>query len=46
MALVLFMRPQALGIEAQSALARLVPRFGPRLAPAVAIGAERAGEGL
>jgi lipopolysaccharide exporter len=40
MALVLFVRPQALGLEAQSALARLVPRFGPRLAPAVAVGAD------
>lgn len=45
MALVLFVRPQALGLEAQSALARLVPRFGPRLAPAVAVGADNAGDG-
>jgi lipopolysaccharide exporter len=45
MALVLFVRPQALGLEAQSALARLVPRFGPRLAPAVA-GADPAGDSL
>jgi O-antigen/teichoic acid export membrane protein len=34
MALVLFVRPQALGSEAQSALARLLPRFGPRLVTA------------
>jgi len=46
MALVLFVRPQALGLEAQSALARLVPRFGPRLAPAVPMGAEGAGDRL
>jgi lipopolysaccharide exporter len=44
MALVLFLRPQALGLEAQSALARLVPRFGPRLAPAV-VGADPVGDG-
>jgi O-antigen/teichoic acid export membrane protein len=44
MLLVLFVRPQALGLEAQSALARLVPRFGPRLAPAVA--ADSPGDGL
>lgn len=43
MALVLFVRPQALGLEAQSALARLVPRFGPRLAPAGLGGADPAG---
>jgi len=46
MALVLFVRPQALGLEAQSALARLVPRFGPRLSPAVAMSAENAGDSL
>jgi lipopolysaccharide exporter len=46
MALVLFVRPQALGLEAQSALARLVPRFGPRLAPAVAMGADNPGDSL
>ncbi|MCW2573831.1 MAG: putative succinoglycan transport protein, partial [Frankiales bacterium] len=45
MILVLFVRPQVLGLEAQSALARLVPRFAPRLAPAVA-GADSAGDGL
>jgi lipopolysaccharide exporter len=44
MGLVLFLRPQALGLEAQSALARLVPRFGPRLAPAV-VGADSVGDG-
>jgi lipopolysaccharide exporter len=46
MALVLFVRPQTLGFEAQSALARLVPRFGPRLAPAVAVSAEPTGDAL
>jgi O-antigen/teichoic acid export membrane protein len=46
MALVLFVRPQTLGLEAQSALARLVPRFGPRLAPAVAVAADSAGDRL
>jgi O-antigen/teichoic acid export membrane protein len=41
MAAVLFVRPQALGKEATSALARLVPRFGPRLAPVAAQGEAR-----
>jgi O-antigen/teichoic acid export membrane protein len=46
MALVLFVRPQALGLEAQSALARLAPRFGPRLAPAVPVAADNGGDRL
>jgi len=45
MALVLFVRPQALGVEARSAVARLVPRFGPRLVRAVPV-AEGAGDAL
>ena len=46
MALVLFVRPQTLGLEAQSALARLVPRFGLRLAPAASVRPDPAGDGL
>jgi hypothetical protein len=34
MALVVLLRPEALGPEARTALARIVPRFAPRLSPA------------
>ena len=44
MGAVIFVRPQSLGLEAQSALARLVPRFGQRLMPATVVVADPAGD--
>jgi O-antigen/teichoic acid export membrane protein len=43
MALVVFVRPETLGREAQSALGRLLPRLGPQLAPAAMV-ADPAGD--
>jgi len=44
MLLLIVVRPQVLGLEARSALARLVPSFGPRLAAAGAISGESSGQ--
>ena len=44
MLLLILVRPQVLGLEASSALARLVPGFGPRLAAAGAMGADSSGQ--
>jgi lipopolysaccharide exporter len=44
MLLLIAMRPQVLGLEARSALARLVPSIGDRLAPASAVASETTGQ--